>query len=139
MAKQITDIAPSIEDIDQLTVAQVEALPGFGDVKAQSFIDGWKELRSEIRTLNKYVKAVQLKPDSDILAGKKFCFTGSFSVKRTELEATVVANGGKKGSSVGKDTILVWDESISGSKYDKAVKLNCQIINEEEFEKMLEV
>jgi DNA ligase (NAD+) len=137
MSKDIVDIAPSIEEINDLTFAKVEALPGFGSIKAQNFIDGWKDAYQEIRLLKRYVKPVVQKPASDILVGRKFCFTGSFSQKRTELQKIVVNNGGKCGS-VSKGTILVWDGAMTGSKYDKAQKLNCDIISEDDFNAMLE-
>ena len=62
--------------------------------------------------------------------------SGSFASPRSDLEKSVVENGGKCGS-VGKDTILVWDGSITGGKYEKAKKNNSKIISEEEFQKML--
>jgi len=137
MAKDLVDIAPSIEDINKLTIAEVEALPGFGSVKAENFVNGWKEAYQEIRLLKRYVTPVVQKAASDILVGKKFCFTGTFSTKRTDLEKIVVDNGGKCGS-VGKDTILVWDQSMQGSKLTKAQKLNCEIISEDDFMELLE-
>jgi len=137
MAKDIVEIAPTIADIDNLTVSQVEALPGFGSVKAENFIKGWKDSREEIEILLRFITAEKEEAASDILAGKKFCFTGKFSVKRKELEKMVVDNGGKCGS-VGKDTILVWDGEMTGSKHSKAQKLGLDIIPEDDFMKMLE-
>ncbi|HUW49324.1 MAG TPA: NAD-dependent DNA ligase LigA [Patescibacteria group bacterium] len=137
MSKDIVDVAPSLEEIDDLTVAEVEALPGFGIVKAENFINGWRDAADEVKLLKRYVKPVVQQPASDVLKGKKFCFTGSFSVGRKELEKLVVDNGGKCGS-VGKDTILVWDGAMTGGKYDKANKLNCEIISEDDFNALLE-
>jgi DNA ligase (NAD+) len=137
MAKDIVDIAPTIEDINRLTVADVEALPGFGSVKAENFVNGWNASYKEIHLLKKYVVPVKQEADSDLLAGMKFCFTGSFSVKRTELQDIVVKNGGKNGS-VGKGTTLVWDGQMTGGKYDKAVKLNCDILSEDDFYELIE-
>jgi len=137
MAKDIVDIAPSIEEINDLTVSQVEALDGFGPTKAENFIKGWEESAQEVKLLARFVKPVVAKPASELLVGKKFCFTGSFSVKRKELEKIVVDNGGKCGS-VGKDTVLVWDQSENGNKYQKAQKNGNEIITEEEFLALLE-
>lgn len=138
MAKDLVDIAPSVEEINDLKVSDIEALPGFGSVKAENFVEGWEEAKGEIKLLLRYVKAVKEEASSDILAGKKFCFTGSFSQKRTELQKIVVDNGGKCGS-VGKGTILVHDGQIQGGKYDKAVNLKCEIILEDDFHALLEV
>jgi DNA ligase (NAD+) len=136
MAKDIVDVAPSLDEIGKLKISDVEALPGFGSVKAENFINGWKNSYREIRLLKRYVEPFVHKPASTLLSGKKFCFTGTFSVKRTELQKMVVDNGGKCGS-VSKGTVLVWDQSMTGSKLDKAKKLNCEIISEDDFHKLL--
>jgi DNA ligase (NAD+) len=137
MSKDLVGIAPSMKEIGALTVADVEAIPRFGSVKADNFVKGWKDSYPEIHLLKKYVVPVIEELDSELLLGKKFCFTGSFSVGRKDLEKQVQANGGKCGS-VGKDTILVWDGAMTGSKYDKAVKLKCEILSEDEFSALLE-
>lgn len=132
MSKDITDLAPSIEEINALTVENLEKLPGFGPIKARNFIDGWNLMKNDISEIMKYVSIKKVEKSSDKLNGKKFCFTGSFSRPRTELESMVVSNGGKCGS-VGKGTILVWDGSITGGKYEKAKSSGLQIISEEDF------
>lgn len=139
MAKDITDIAPTVEDIDKLTVADITAIPGFGSVKAESFVNGWKAMRSEIAILLKHVKIVQKKQASSKLLGKKFCFTGSFSnPTRAEMEAMVPDHGGKL-SSVSKElTALVWDGDTMKGKYEKASKLGIDIITQSEFLKLIE-
>jgi len=136
MAKDIVDIASSIEEIDKLTVAEVEVIPGFGPIKAKNFIDGWKKSRKEISTLLKYVKVKVIQATSDKLKDKKFCFTGSFSIPRTDLQKLVVENGGKCGS-VGKDTILVWDGEENGNKFQKAKANGNTIISEDDFRLMI--
>jgi DNA ligase (NAD+) len=137
MAKDIVAIAPTIDDIDNLTVSQIASIDGFAEKKAEGFVEGWKALRSEIKTLLKYVKIIEEKKSSDKLVGKKFCFTGSFSKGRKEMQAIVQENGGDASSSVGKGVILVWDGSEQGSKYNKAVANGNDIISEEDFFEML--
>jgi DNA ligase (NAD+) len=73
----------------------------------------------------------------DKLKNLNFCFTGSFSKPRTELQDIVVKNGGKAASSVGKDTILVWDGEEQGNKYNKASSNGNKIISEDEFFAMI--
>ena len=138
MAKDIVAIAPTPQDIDKLTVADIIKLDGFAEKKAKGFINGWKELRPEIERLLGCVSIVQKKQVSSKLAGKKFCFTGSFSSpSRKDMEQLVEDNGGKK-SSVSKTlTALVWDGEISGSKIDKANTLGIDIINQQTFLDML--
>lgn len=138
ISKDIADIAPSIEEIDKLTVEDLIGMSSFGPIKAQNFVNGWKALRKEISLLLKYIKLKQQSVSSNKLAGKKFCFTGSFSSPtRSEMEAIVPANGGKIGS-VGKDlTALVWDGETMKGKYDKAKKLGIPIITQDDFMAML--
>ena len=136
-AKDIVDIAPTIEDVDKLDVATLEAVSGFGDVKAQGFVSEWKEMRDEIETLLKYVKIEKLVLASTVLTGQSFCFTGSFSKPRNEYQKMVSVNGGTAASSVGKGTILVWDGEEQGNKYNKAISGKNKIISEEDFNKML--
>lgn len=130
----IANIAPTIEDIDKLTVDDLLKIDNFGDAKANSFIDSWKARRKEIDMLLKYVAIVAVKNASDKLKGKKFCFTGSFeSPTRGEMEKMVGENGGKL-ASVSKDlTALVYDEETMKGKYEKAVALKIPIITQKDF------
>jgi len=137
-SSEIAAVAPSLEALDKLTVADLEKLDAFGERKARSFVEGWKTARSEVDALLKHVSIKADTQTSDKLAGKKFCFTGSFSnPKRSDMERLVVEHGGKCGS-VSKDlTGLVWDGEISGSKIDKAKKLGLPILSQEDFMGMI--
>jgi len=134
MAKELTAIAPTIEDIDNLTISDIVKIDGFAETKATSFIEGWSSNRDEISKILQYISITEKKLDSQKLEGQKYCFTGSFSnPSRKEMEKMVEDNGGKK-SSVSKNlNALVWDESISGGKVDKAKKLGIPIISQKEF------
>ena len=138
MSKDITAIAPNISDLDKLTVNDIVKIQGFGEIKAKSFINGWKTQRNEIDTILKYITIKEYVPASSKLSGKKFCFTGSFSnPTRGEMEKIVEENGGKL-SSVSKDlTALVWDGEIQGSKIEKAKKLGLSIINQKQFMELI--
>jgi DNA ligase (NAD+) len=138
MSKDLTSIAPNISDVDKLTVNDIVKIQGFGEIKAKSFINGWKNQRSEIDVILKYITIKEYVPASSKLNGKKFCFTGSFSnPTRGEMEKIVEENGGKL-SSVSKDlTALVWDGEIQGSKIEKAKKLGLSIINQKQFMELI--
>ncbi len=137
MSKEIVAIAPTIEDVDKLTVDDLKKIDKFGDIKATNFVEGWKKMRKEISNLLRSITIVQPKVASNKMKGMKFCFTGSFSVPREALQQMVVDNGGKAASSVGKDVILVWDGEENGSKLQKAQAGGNRIISEEEFMKIL--
>ena len=72
-------------------------------------------------------------------AGKTFVFTGTLvNRSREQAEALVAAHGGKAGGSVSKKTNYVVVGSDPGSKYDKAKSLNVPILNEAQFEKLVD-
>lgn len=137
MSKEIAAIAPTVDDVDKLTVDDLKKIDKFGDIKANNFIDGWKKMRREIDNLLRSIVIVQPKLASDKMKGMKFCFTGSFSVPREQLQQMVVDNGGKAANSVGKDVILCWDGEENGSKLAKAKAGGNKIISEEDFMALL--
>ncbi len=72
------------------------------------------------------------------LAGKKFVFTGGMeAMSRPEAKAKVEALGAKVVSSVSKNTDYVVAGEDPGSKYDKAVKLGVEILDEAAFVELL--
>ena len=78
MASEITAIAPTIEAIDKLTVAQIADIEGFAEIKATGFVEGWKVMREEIDKILEHVKIKEQVMASVSLDGMKLCFTGSF-------------------------------------------------------------
>ena len=72
------------------------------------------------------------------LTGKSFCFTGSMSYKRADLEKMVVDNGGTVSSVKKGLTFLVQaDPSSTSSKSVKAKSLGIEIIAPEDFLAMI--
>jgi len=134
MASEITAIAPTVDDVNKLTVKDLLGIQGFGEKKANGFIDGWKDNIKEINEILTHVTIKSKAQASNKLAGKKFCFTGSFSSpSRGDMEAMVPEHGGKLGS-VSKDlTALVWDGETMKGKYEKASSLKIPIITQKEF------
>lgn len=133
MSKEIVAIAPTIEDIDSITIDDIKKISGFAETKAKSFVDGWKKQRKEINNLLKYVKISTLKLDSNNLNNKSFCITGTLSQPRNNIQKMIELNGGKiSGSVSAKLDYLICGED-SGSKKEKAEKLGIKIITEKEF------
>jgi DNA ligase (NAD+) len=72
------------------------------------------------------------------LKNKTFVFTGELkSMSRTEASKKVESLGGKATSSVSSKTDYVVVGESPGSKYEKAKELNLNILNEEEFLKLI--
>jgi len=77
--------------------------------------------------------------DSSILEGKSIVVSGVFhTVSRNELKALIEANGGKNvGSISSKTSFVVAGENMGPSKLEKANSLGIEILNEEQFLKMI--
>ena len=72
------------------------------------------------------------------LAGKTFVITGTMeSFTRQEAGEIVEKLGGKVSSSVSRNTDYVVVGENPGSKYDKAVTLGVQILDEEAFKALV--
>ena len=68
------------------------------------------------------------------LQGKIFVLTGTLpTLARDEAKAMILELGGKVASSVSKNTDYVVAGESAGSKYDEAVKLGIQIVDEKKF------
>jgi len=74
-----------------------------------------------------------------LLDGKTVVLTGGLKrFTRQEAQELVESLGGRVSSSVSKKTDLVVAGEDPGSKYDKALKLGIQVINEEDFTALVE-
>lgn len=127
--------------------AQIEAVPGFGPVIAQSVQDYFAD--AENRRLMEKLQAQLHLPESvpaaegeaeaghPFIYGKTFVITGSLKhyANREELKALIEENGGKVTGSVSAKTDYLINNEISSasSKNKKAKELNIPIITEEEF------
>lgn len=105
----------------------------FSDENNQNIIDKLKSFG-----LNFQAEEKEIHEHSALLAGKTFVFTGELE-KMTRAEAAkLIENfGGKETKSVSKKTDFVVVGNNPGSKYDKAVKLNVTIFDENEFIKFV--
>lgn len=137
MSKDLAAKFPTVKDIDNLTESDITSIGGFGSVKANNFIDGWKSQRSEIEKILKYIKITEVKLASSKLSGKSFCVTGTLSAPRNDVHALIENNGGKVASSVSAKLDYLIAGEDCGSKKDKAEKLGVKVISEDEFNKML--
>jgi DNA ligase (NAD+) len=73
------------------------------------------------------------------LAGKTIVVTGTLKkYKRDEIEALIQKHGGRASGSVSKKTDFVLAGEEAGSKLDKAKQLGVKVIDEEEFERLIE-
>ena len=78
-------------------------------------------------------------PKESRFAGMTFVLTGTLpTYKRDQAAALIEQNGGKVSSSVSKRTSIVLAGEEAGSKLEKAVALGVAVIDEAQFNRMLE-
>ena len=142
-AKTANDIAKhftGLEDFSDSTIGQLEAIPGIGQIVAES-IQGWLSDESNIRLLDKFaqlgVHPVPVRVGGS-LVGVSFVITGALSVSRDELANQIRLRGGNFQTGVGKSTdYLVAGQRVGSSKLAKAKRLGVKVISEAQLMEML--
>lgn len=138
------DLSEHFGSIDKLANAELDELmkvDGIGQVVAESIL-GWFADPDSQALLDK-LTMVGVKPvyhkASGPLVGKSFVITGTLdSMSRDEAADKIRALGGEFQSAVSKETdYLVAGSGVGESKLAKARKLGTNIIDEDEFSKML--
>lgn len=141
-------LSENFEGIDEITGASVEDvwnIPEFGEIMARSVVEFFHHPQT-VDTLDKLRDAgVNLKSTGKKVLkdtrfeGMTFVLTGTLpTYSRNEAGKIIESFGGKVSGSVSKKTTYVLAGEDAGSKLDKAVKLGIQVIDEQEFEKMLQ-
>lgn len=143
--KAARSLAGTFGNIDALASATKDdlvAIDDFGEITADYVVNFFthpqnKKLIDELKSLG-LKTTFGAEKASDILAGLTFVLTGTLpTMTRGEAEAKIIANGGKTSSSVSKKTSYVLAGSDAGSKLTKAESLGVNIIDEDEFLKMI--
>lgn len=132
--------------IDRLMKASVEELTGIheiGRVTAVSLQDFFrqdfaKELIAKFKKAGVNTSESEGKAKTGRLTGKKFVFTGELSgFTRRQAADSVKERGGQVVSSVSRHTDFVVTGSQPGSKYQKALDLGVKILNERQFQEII--
>jgi DNA ligase (NAD+) len=128
----------TLEKLANMTVDQVAAVKGMGDVKSQSFVEGMKDNKEIIAKL--LANGVKIKEKIvGNLSGFSFCLTGAMVNKRAVLEQMIVDAGGTVKGSVGKgvDLLVINDLESTSSKAVSAKKNGTKLINEDQLLEMI--
>ena len=132
----------SLERLQEMSVDELEALPGIGRIIAESIAAFFAEPNNR-EVLDKLreggVRPTVPEPKKEgPLTGKTIVLTGSLEgYSRGDATTAVEELGGKVTSSVSKKTDYVVVGADPGSKYDKAVKLGVEILDEAGLESLL--
>ncbi|MEX0798305.1 MAG: NAD-dependent DNA ligase LigA [Bacteriovoracaceae bacterium] len=140
--KVVSNSYDTIEKVLELTPEKLVEIESFAEKSAEEFSRSIHEKKDLIQSLldkGVKIKKSAVKTDTKI-AGKKFCVTGSLSLKRSDLQKMIKQNGGIAVSSVSSatDFLITNDKESSSSKFKKAKQLDVPIITENQFFQMLE-
>ncbi|MBW3595101.1 MAG: NAD-dependent DNA ligase LigA [Actinobacteria bacterium] len=132
----------SLEKLEQMSTDDLEAIEGIGPVMAQAIASFFAEPRNrEILQKLRDGGVVPVPPPEakeGPLTGKTFVLTGSLEkFSRSEAQRAIEDRGGKVASSVSKKTDYVVVGDNPGSKYDKALQLGVETLDEAALEKLL--
>lgn len=141
-------LSEHFRDLNALSLASLEELQvvdGIGEVMAND-IRAWftetdnQKLMEDFHSIGLWPintsSPVQTKGLS--LTGLNFVITGTLpTLSRDEAEDLIKANGGKVVGSVSKKTDYLLLGENPGSKYNKALELGVQVINEEDLNNMI--
>lgn len=121
----------SIQDIGEIIAKSI--MDYFSEDKNQEMIEELKELKLNMTYTGPKVEI------NENFYNKTFVITGTLTkYTRDEVEEKIELLGGKTSSSVSGKTSAVIVGENPGSKYDKALKLNIPVWNEEELESRFE-
>lgn len=140
------DLALHFRDFDAIrgaTHEELETVKGIGPKMSEAirdFLDQEQNARAIDHILEQGMELVPPEgPDETPLAGKKFVFTGGMErMSRSRAKKLVEGAGARAVSSVSKETDYVVAGEGAGSKYEKAVELGIEILDEEGFFTLLQ-
>jgi len=144
-AKVLADRYRSIDALMGVGPDELTNVPEIGPKMAESLHAFFND-QSNLAILEKLKEAGLKLTEADTveiagksLEGKTFVLTGTLGAyTRSEAKKLIEERGGRVSSSVSKNTDYVLSGEAPGSKYDKALKLGVEIIDEKAFGAMIE-
>lgn len=139
------EIGFDADRVMDITVEELNAIPGVGDVIAKAYVDYFGD-ESHRESFVKLLKELTIPKEEvnakeQIFIGKNFVITGNVThfANRNEVKELIESKGGKvTGSVTSKTNYLINNNAeSSSSKNKKAKELGIPIISEDEFLKML--
>lgn len=138
-AKRLAQHFGDIKKIQVATVDDLVKIPDIGETTAKAIFEWFSTTHAKLILKGLEGAGVKLTEEIKVVAtgkltGKTVVVTGAFDLgSRDDVHALIEKHGGKTGGSVSKKTSLVVYGADSGSKYDKAVKLGVQVMDEPQF------
>lgn len=140
------EIGYDTDRVMDITVEELNAISGVGDVIAKAYVDyfGEESHREAFQRLLKELTIAreEVNTDGQIFKGKNFVITGNVThfANRNEAKELIESKGGKVTGSVTSKTnyLINNNKESSSSKNKKAKELGIPVISEDEFLEMLE-
>jgi DNA ligase (NAD+) len=146
VAKKLAKHYKNIDAIANASLMDLVLVDEIGEKIAQSVVLFFENQKNRliIDRLKNYGVQLEINAEndtsiSDKLKGKIFVVSGVFEIySRDDLKKAIEANGGKVGSSISSKTdYVIAGDNMGPSKLEKASKLNIPIINEFQFNDLL--
>ena len=145
VAKKLAKHYKNIDNLAKADLLDLVTVDEIGERIAQSVMDFFQN--AENVTIINRLKEVGVQFElneistsvSNILQGKTFVVSGVFEVfSRDDLKKAIEDNGGKVGSSISaKTNYVIAGANMGPAKFEKANQLKIQIIDEYQFQKMI--
>jgi len=141
-AKMLANHFPNIKDFINSKKENLESIKDVGPIVAENIYKYFLS-KQNIKNINKVRKSglsivYENLNRSGELDGSTFVITGTFEkYSRLEIEEKIISKGGKVTSSISKSTSKLLVGKNPGSKHEKALELNIDIILEKDLSKLL--
>ena len=144
-ARALADHFPDLDRLMAATPEELQRIPDVGEVLGHSIAQFFREPgnRAMIEKLRRAGVRLMSEPkaaaanDSKI-KGTTWVITGTLSRPRDEIAEEIVRRGGKVSGSVSKKTSFVLAGEAAGSKLEKAKQLGIRVLDEEQFQSLIE-
>jgi len=143
VAKDLAEAFKNVENLRSASEEELLAVDSIGPRIAESVIEFFSnDINNKIVTrlieAGLQFEAEEKELTSRKLEGKKIVMTGSLpNLSRNEAKELIEKHGGKTASSVSKNTDFVLAGESAGSKLTKAQDLGVEILDEEQFLRMI--
>ena len=132
----------SFDLVLEASFEDLESIDEVGPIVAQSIIEFWNVDSNKQIANNCFEFGLKLekknKKVDQILSGKTFVFTGSLEkFTRKTAKEMVVNKGGRVSNAISKNSNFLVAGPGAGAKLEKAKKIGINIINEDEFEQLV--
>ncbi|QVK21135.1 NAD-dependent DNA ligase LigA [Mycoplasmatota bacterium] len=132
----------SMDNLMNATYEELISIDEVGDVIANSVVDYFKDndnlnIVTELQLLGLNTEYISRINRKQIFEGMTFVITGTLSKSRDYYKNLIIESGGKVTNSISKKTSYVLVGENPGSKYQKALDLSVEMLNENGFVHLL--